>query len=366
MVAAEFSDNGGTRSTFDLATGLERRGFQVELFALGESLTSAIPHGRSFVHVTEGGFRRGRRHRYTALTAYLRFLRAARGADIVASAGEAIGVIESFVAARATRSRHLVVVRAPPAESIDLYAHPALARATRWAYPRLDAVVCVTRRLVPKTIEMGVSEDSVRVIYNGVDVEELRAMAAAPAPDWTPEGRFVVGLGRMWSEKGFEVLVEAHAKVLAAGLDHKLVLVGRGPELEPLRALAERLGVRDSVVTPGFSPNPFPALTRASLLCVPSHFEGYGLTIAESLVLGVPVVSTDCGGPSEVLRGGEYGDLVETGSPVALAGAIERHLRAPERLRAKARAAAERPDLFSVDTTADHYADLCRELMAPA
>src|SRR4029450_4389351 len=110
---------------------------------------------------------------------------------------------------------------------------------------------------------------------------------------------FIIGLGRLWPEKGFELLVEAHAKVRAAGLPHGLVIVGRGPELDALRALVDRLGVSNSVLLPGFVANPFPVLARASLLCVPSRFEGFGLTIAEALVLGVPVVSTDCGGPSE-------------------------------------------------------------------
>jgi glycosyltransferase involved in cell wall biosynthesis len=236
--------------------------------------------------------------------------------------------------------------------------------AAKWVYPRLDAVVCVSEGLRERAALMGVDQESIRVIPNGVDVARVRELAAAPPPAWMPDEDYVVGLGRLVRQKGFDLLIEAHARVLADGASHKLVIVGEGQDRAALEALAVRHGVADSVLLPGFLENPFPVLARASLFCLPSRYEGFGLVLAEALALGLPVVATDCvSGPSDVLDGGRLGQLVEVESVDALAAAIGAHFKSPDTLGSKANLAA-REGRHSISDAARRYADLFDHLLS--
>jgi len=99
---------------------------------------------------------------------------------------------------------------------------------------------------------------------------------------------------------------------------------------DELERLAERLGVRDTVYLPGFSPNPCPLMKAADAFVLPSWFEGLSLVLLEALALGTPIIATDCpGGPSDLLERGRYGWLVPPRDVASLALAITRLLRDP-------------------------------------
>jgi glycosyltransferase involved in cell wall biosynthesis len=153
-------------------------------------------------------------------------------------------------------------------------------------------------------------------------------------------------------EKGFDVLVRAHAQALADGAaPHSVVVVGEGPRRAALQALARELGVEGSVTFPGFATNPWPVLARAALFVLPSRYEGLTLTLLEALALGVPVAASRCDGPEEILEGGRYGALFPVEDVAALARVIGGHLRHPEDLAERAEAGAvvvaERYDIAS-------------------
>lgn len=93
-----------------------------------------------------------------------------------------------------------------------------------------------------------------------------------------------------------------------------------------------------------------PSLTYSAS---PSRYEGFPLVLLKALVLGIPIVASECG--SELLGDGDYGHLVATGSVEDLANAVEWHLRAPERLRTMARQGPQRARRFAWSQIADDY-----------
>ena len=95
--------------------------------------------------------------------------------------------------------------------------------------------------------------------------------------------------------------------------------------LRCLTELADNLGVRDSVLFPGFPGQPLPNIAAADLLCMPPRYEGFPLVLLEALALGVPVIAS----PSDrdLLDEGAYGIIVPGESPKNLASAIGRHPR---------------------------------------
>ncbi|WP_289085248.1 glycosyltransferase [uncultured Sulfitobacter sp.] len=187
-------------------------------------------------------------------------------------------------------------------------------------------------------VSKGVEEDlrvlfgqglNTRTIYNPVEPESILSQAAAAAAP--PQKDFIVNVGKFKKAKRHDRLLRAYAQ---SGTPHDLVLVGTGPFQSEAQSLAQSLGIADRVHFVGFQKNPFPFIKAARLMVVSSEFEGLNMTILEAIVLGVPVVSTDCpSGPSEILP---PRNLVYPPDDIAA-------------LAEKIADAAQRPETFRVD-----------------
>ena len=148
-------------------------------------------------------------------------------------------------------------------------------------------------------------------IHNLTDVDGIRAKATAPIPEQFPEDQFhIVSCGRVSQEKGMDLAVEACARLVSAG--HASVhwwIIGDGPAMDDVRAKVKQLHMENHVTLLGMKTNPYPYIAAANLYVQPSRFESYGLTIAEAMVLGRPVLSTDTDGARELITNGHNGTL---------------------------------------------------------
>lgn len=190
-------------------------------------------------------------------------------------------------------------------------------------------IVTVSNALRRELLEvMKIRPASIHTIYNPFDFANLRALAAEPAD--LPKRPYIVYVARFCRRKNQELLLRAYAK---ATVSQNLVLLGgtTSPSeeryLEQMRTLITELGLCGRVIIPGFATNPYPWIKNADLFAMSSDSEGLPTVLIESLVLGTPVVSTDCPtGPSEIL----VDDLAPFLSPVgdvdALAANINRAL----------------------------------------
>ena len=138
----------------------------------------------------------------------------------------------------------------------------------------------------------------------------------------------------------------------------QLVILGEGSERSAIEAEITRCGVTGRVELPGHVADPASWYRRASCLVISSQSESFGLTAAEALAHGTPVVSTDCGGPSEILAHGRYGRLVPVGDIAALAAALTATLAAPGDPAERRRRAEE----FSLETIHRAYTELIDSL----
>jgi glycosyltransferase involved in cell wall biosynthesis len=168
-------------------------------------------------------------------------------------------------------------------------------------------------------------------LYNPVDVERIRAQAAAGASPLGGAGPHVVAAGRLGHQKGFDMLLDAFAGARARGVAGSLTILGNGPDRSALEEQAARLGVTDAVRFVGFQANPFAYFAAADLFVLSSRYEGLPNAALEALACGCPVVAFDCPrGVREIVQDGRNGVLLPPEDVVGLRETLVRLLRAPD------------------------------------
>jgi glycosyltransferase involved in cell wall biosynthesis len=203
----------------------------------------------------------------------------------------------------------------------------------RWLYPRADKVICVGDFVADDlATNFRVPRRKLVRIYNPVDFELGRKLANATGNPYEGNGPQLVAAGRLSKEKGFDVLIDAIPRVHAAMPDARLTILGEGSLKPDLLAQRERLGLDEVVRLIGFQRNPYPYLKHADLLVLPSRFEGMPNVVIEALVVGTPVVASDCpGAVREILRDCPIARLVQPADPEALAQTIVSALNSTSR-----------------------------------
>ena len=239
--------------------------------------------------------------------------------------------------------------------------------------PFVGQYTTVSRDLRRWLIEViGVPPERVVQIYNGVDQERFRPGPRRPQlapPGFLGEGSLVVGtVGRLAAVKDQATLLRAFARLCEddAGLAKRLrlVLVGDGPEREPLEALAAELGIGERTWFAGDRDEVAELLRLFDLFVLPSLGEGISNTILEAMATGLPVVATEVGGNPELVIPGENGLLVPSADADALAQALLALLRDARRRRTMGEASLARVRRdFHWDRTVARYLEVYDRLL---
>ncbi len=277
----------------------------------------------------------GTAHSTWSAPALARYLRRERPTALLAAKDRAI---RSAVVARRPAGAHCRLVGrlatdlCASLEGKNAAARWLRCRPMRWIYPHTDAIVAVSEGVAADTRRVtGLTADRVTVVRNPVVTLELPARAAAEVdhPWLGGELPVVLGAGRLTRQKDFSTLIRAFAR-LRKTRPVRLLILGDGPEREPLMQLAQTLGIDGDLDLPGHVDNPHAWMAKADLFVLSSAWEGSPNVLTEALACGTPVVSTDCpSGPREVLADGRYGPLVPVGDDAALAAAMLRTLDRP-------------------------------------
>jgi glycosyltransferase involved in cell wall biosynthesis len=146
-----------------------------------------------------------------------------------------------------------------------------------------------------------------------------------------PLDRQITAVGRLTEQKGFDLLIDAFARIAPLHPDWRLVIWGDGP----LRAwLTERIadhGLEHRIMLPGLSPSHGAWINPGEIFVLSSRYEGFPNVLAEAMTAGMAPVAFDCEfGPSELIDHGHSGLLVPPENTVALAVALNRLIQSPE------------------------------------
>ena len=179
--------------------------------------------------------------------------------------------------------------------------------------------------------------DKIDVVPNGVDTsrfDELEGQDFAAFRNMyaLPQEKIVFSVGRVVFEKGLHLLVKAMPSILEQEPAAKVVIAGKGPELEALRSLAWSLEVGEKVLLTGFiSDEDRDKLFKiASCAVFPSLYEPFGIVALEAMAAKCPVVVSEVGGLQDVVQHAETGITVYSDDPDSLAWGIVHTLQHPE------------------------------------
>ncbi|MEW9854689.1 glycosyltransferase [Novosphingobium sp. M1R2S20] len=320
---------GVARNAIAIARHMHAAGWDTSLVTVrdGGELAGAAPEVR---HVALGGRARSRRHDLALSIPRLRETLRQLAPDIVLSAGNHAHF--ALLAAACGSARYRRIYRfsndlAHAATPGSLRSRLSSRRLTARLVARdADAIVLVSPDLAnDRILKPHVQTGKARIIPNGVDVEVVRLRAAVPCDGL--EGAavpIVLGVGRLVRQKNFARLIEAFA-LARAERPLSLAIVGGGKRRAraALEEHAAKLGVARDVNFVGRVSNPFPFFRAASVVVIPSLWEGSPNVLLEALACGTPLVaSRTAGNAASLLDEGRFGVLIDPYDVSAMAQAI--------------------------------------------
>ena len=192
------------------------------------------------------------------------------------------------------------------------------------------AITDFTRKYLIETYK--IPAEKVTLVYQGTDAERFRHSAGAwkEAQSRYPLPRsaspILGSIGSFEPRKGHPILFEALGELVKNALPTThLMMVGDGPDETMLKEMVRTLGLDQHISFFPFTDEPNTIFERLDMTVLPSlNKEGLPNVLLESMSMGVPVVSSNIGGVSEIVIDGETGYMVEPGNKLALAGAIEK------------------------------------------
>lgn len=162
------------------------------------------------------------------------------------------------------------------------------------------------------------------LLYNSFNIEGIIRKSKEEIIN---EKDYLLSIGRLSYEKGFDLLIDAISLLKKDGIEKKLYIIGDGEEKENLKKQIEKLSLENNVFLLGFKENPYPWLKNSKLYILSSRGEGLPTVLIEALACQKAIVSANClCGPREILDNGKYGLLVETENSSALKEGIKKLL----------------------------------------
>ena len=203
-------------------------------------------------------------------------------------------------------------------ERVAVWLKKKQLKVSQKSYDRYDTVFCVSeacRKSYLEVLHSGQQNgQDIRILYNAIDTEPIILKAQADIPPIDQSVINFVLVTRNSPEKRIDRLINATERLAADGYNFHIYLIGEGMNSDKMKSIVSSRNLINYITLIGSIDNPYPYLLQCNwALCV-SERESFSLTILEAMILNTPVISTNCGGPADVLVDGKYGILVDNSS----------------------------------------------------
>jgi glycosyltransferase involved in cell wall biosynthesis len=198
---------------------------------------------------------------------------------------------------------------------------PLISLSHNYSVKRLvgsDLIFNITKELQKESIKAGQPVEKTRLMPNMIRIEDK----AASSEYWHSPP--VIGsMGRFVTKKGFDTLLYAASIMKDKKIPFKMKIGGNGEEEEALKALIIELDLEAHVEFVGWVENKHDFFNEIDIFCLPSYHEPFGIVLLEAFAFGVPVLTTDSEGPSEIATHGRDAFIVPKGDAEAMAEGLK-------------------------------------------
>ena len=229
------------------------------------------------------------------------------------------------------------------------------------AFRCADRIVCNAHRVGAYIVSKYLAPRAkVEVVHNGLDLERF-----SPRPGSHGDGLRIGTVGRLVPLKNLPMFIEAAALVRAECPTAMFYIVGVGPERAPMEQLVRERGLADAVCFLG-ERHDVPALLQEwDLFWLTSLWEGLPNVVLEAMACGLPVISTDVGGVSEIIHDGTDGIVIPSGAADQLARHSLALIQDTTLRRAMGAAARLRAQAFSLERMTGAFERLYAQVLEP-
>lgn len=185
-------------------------------------------------------------------------------------------------------------------------------RMDRDCYRKAEKIFVVSKEVGEKFCNIYPQyRNKIKLFRNLLDIEGIRWMAQRES-GFTDEysGIRLVTVGRLHYQKGYDIAVEALAKLRAEHYDVRWYVIGEGMERNNLEQLIKKFKIEDSFFLLGAKDNPYPYIKQADIYVHATRYEGKSIAIEEAQILGKAIVASDCTGNKEQIIHGYDGMLL--------------------------------------------------------
>lgn len=181
-------------------------------------------------------------------------------------------------------------------------------------YKSFEKIICVSdtvRQSFNRMIDLAAPVD---VLYNTVEADVIKNRANEAIEDlvFKKEEINIISVAKLMKTKGYDRLVRVLKRLRDDGIPAHVYIVGKGEEQSNLEKMIEENHLQNAWTFIGFRDNPYKYVRNADLYVCSSRMEGFSTAVTESLIVGTPVVSTNCSGAQELLGyQDEYGIVTE-------------------------------------------------------
>lgn len=237
----------------------------------------------------------------------------------------------------------------------------------RWIDVKLahftDKILVVSRAVKDFYLSLGIPEDKITVIYNGLELEKFYpAFTAKENNRW--EGEPIVGfVGRIHPQKGIKALLTVGEEASRRIKEVKFLVVGEGPLKNWLIKEVEKRNLKNNFRILGKREDLPLLYSKMQVLLLPSYREGFPNVVLEAMASGVPVVATNAGGVTEIVENGTTGFVVKKGDTQSMLKHVLSLIKEREMREEMAKRAREKVAFFSIERMAEETKKLYLDIL---
>lgn len=220
-------------------------------------------------------------------------------------------------------------------------------------YSKFDRTVCVSDTVKDDFESIFDTKKPVEVLYNTNESEKIKKLSDEQVDDvdFSKDTINIISVAKIVPSKGYDRLMKIHKKLIEKNIKNHIYILGIGEEKEKYEKYLAENNLTDTFTFLGYRDNPYKYVKKADLYVCSSRREGFSTAVTEALIVGTPVVSTNCSGAYELLgKNNEYGIVTENNEDALYEG-IKKILTTPDLLEAYAAKAKERGKAFSTEKT---------------